>query len=88
MLRYQDGTKDLFNTSTKNIPITEGNFEGFGIASVIFALLAWIMLPVPSSIAAVISGLVGLKKDNKLLAVAVLGIIFGLINIIILLSAL
>tara|TARA_B110000003_G_scaffold217137_1_gene216649 strand:+ start:1141 stop:1662 length:522 start_codon:yes stop_codon:yes gene_type:complete len=94
MLRYKDGSKDLFNNeiiNKKNIKRTPSTsaVEGVSILSLLLAVFGlFIALALPLGIAAVILGVIGMKKDNKLLAVAIIGAIIGFIDIILILSVL
>ena len=94
MLRYKDGSKDLFNNeiiNKKNIKRTPSTsaVDGVSILSLLLAVFGlFIALALPLGIAAVILGVIGMKKDNKLLAVAIIGAIIGFIDIILILSVL
>jgi len=92
MLRYKDGTKDLFNTSSDNQNnLTEERAGEFSsIMSLLVAVVGFfIALALPLGILAIILGVVGIShKENNLKAIAILGMLLGLINIILILSVL
>ena len=93
MIRYADGTKDLFNTSSSDNQnnITKTNAGEFtSIMSLLVAVVGFfIALALPLGILAVILGIAGISyQENNLKAVAVLGMLLGLIDIILILSVL
>ena len=93
MIRYSDGSKDLFNTSSSNNQnnITEENSGEFAsIMSLLVAVVGFfIALALPLGILAITLGVVGIShKENKLKAIAVLGMLLGFIDIILILSVL
>ena len=89
MLRYNDGSKELFNTKDENIAIHNNKSEVpiSGILSLTFSLIA-LIIPLPLVYgmlfagAGFISGLGSL--DEKYWGLSLAGMIIGLIDLIIL----
>ena len=57
----------------------------FGILAFVFGLLGWLAIPILFSLAAIVLGIMGLKKDLNGLAIA--GLVLGGLQIIILILA-
>jgi len=84
MVRYSDGSKDLF-TSSSSYMMDAGGRQPASILSFICAGFGFfIALGLPLGIAAVILGIIGVQGELKW--PAILGIIWGAINIILVLS--
>ncbi|MDA0682306.1 MAG: hypothetical protein O2781_03020 [Bacteroidetes bacterium] len=89
MVRYKDGSKELFDKKLSQKNDSENalvNFSGISILSLSLSVLALFILGIPFGFAALILGIVAMRKENKLLALAILGAVIGLIDIILVLS--
>ena len=95
MIRYSNGSKEIFSSDIKKpFSTIEGESgDGFWAGTSIFSLMVAIIGMVvagalPLGILAVITGIIALREENKLVPIAVIGIMLGLIDIILILSVL
>ena len=91
-IRYADGTKDIVNVDkqSQSASVYNSSENGGGTASVlsfISSLLAWVILGIPLSIAAIIFGIIGMRSE-KLKGLAILGFLLGVVELFIMIIAL
>ena len=86
MLRYADGTKDIFKNEIQSIDNGSAKAQSFGLLSVFFALISLFLLGIVFAPAALILGIIGLSKDKNKTS-AIVGTIIGSVGLLIMLAA-
>ena len=86
MLRYADGTKDIFNNEIQSLDNDNAKSQSFGLLSVFSALISLFFLGFVFAPAALTLGIIGVSKDKNKIS-AIVGTIIGSVGLLIMLAA-